>query len=138
MTKLRRQCGGFLLIELGVALALIGMVVVIISVGVAHAVALRHDTAARLNALDYARDIAERLSLGLAYDSTRGELHAVVSPFDCGIDQRAIDECVSRPAGHEELTTVSAYSICVSWQGASGQRAQVILVTACERAREAL
>lgn len=131
-----RAMSGFLLIELGAALALIAILVLVISLCLAKNVTTNHEVKMRLQALNIATSTLDRLRLGYFPEKQDALYLVTTQPSEFVVNQRTIDTLLA--SSHDEKKTVHAYSVTVAWKSWDGSKKTVRLMTAFDTGKEGI
>jgi type II secretory pathway pseudopilin PulG len=134
MNRQSKYGAGFLLIELGAVLALIGILVLIISLGLAKNVVMSHETKMRLRALTIATSTLNAMRLGYESALILPDYQIRTEQSEFVVNQRTIDTILT--AQRDEKRTVRAFHVAVAWKGADGTLRTIRLMTAWDIGKE--
>ncbi len=128
--KLPKLLKGFLLIEILTALAILGTLVLVIMLSLAHGIQWNHEAKLRLRALNSATARVERLAQDhqpLASEKKREGCTITVRYGDASINQRKNDKIV--PAESKSTEFFKTVVVTSEWESAYGEKKSIQLLT---------
>jgi len=135
-----KNCGGFLLIELLVALAILSLSLLVITVQLTNTIHWQQEARLRMRALNVAISSLEKMTNGKKFFAARKEIDGfsvAIANACVHIDQEKIDAVIpttikKKVEDFENLPEQKKFqpiSVTVKWKGASGKEKKLQLLT---------